>query len=91
MAIQALAVLEWAMILGGLVIRQAAITGSMLPIGREQGKQNEPFQRHRLAAKPDNLVGATPVHVWFSSATLISHHPSLNYFNPASYAPPHTA
>ena len=36
---------------------------------REQGKQNEPFQRHGLAAKPDNLVGATPVHVWFSSAT----------------------
>ncbi|SVE55555.1 uncharacterized protein METZ01_LOCUS508409, partial [marine metagenome] len=37
------------MILGGLVTSQVAITGSMLPIGREQGKQNEPFKRHRLA------------------------------------------
>ena len=70
------------MILGGLVTNQAAIIRSMLPVGRDQVKQNEPFQRHRLAAKPDNLVGATPFHVWFSSATLISHHPSLIILTP---------
>lgn len=79
------------MILGGLVTSQVAITRSMLPVGREQGKQNEPFQRHRLAAKPDNLVGATPVHVWFSSATTDLPPPLTYYFNPGSYAPPHTA
>jgi len=70
------------MILGGRVTSQAAITGSLLPVGREQGKQNEPFQRNQLAAKPDNLVGATPVHVLFSSATLISQHPSLIILTP---------